>query len=68
VWHDTKALDNRDNFATRNTRARDHFKWMLKTEQLDKRTLKLLFSREVLIIYVITLRPISYLLSGNEVK
>ena len=68
MWHDTRDLDNRDNLAIRNTRVRDHFKWMLKTEQLDKRTLKLLFSREVLIIYAITLRPISYLISGKESK
>lgn len=46
----------------------DLFKWMLEIEQLDKRTLKVLFSREVLIIYVTTLRPVSYLLSGDESK
>ena len=46
----------------------DLFEWMLEIEQLDKRTLKVLFAREVLIIYVATLRPVSYLLPGDESK
>lgn len=41
---------------------------MLRIERLDKRALKYRFLREVFIIYVTTLRPISYLLCGDENK